>query len=65
MSEIMYINLEPVWSVCPIFCGLTPLKQGPFQTKQGAFGFQVILELGWPPTSDTRLVKGIKQAIYD
>ena len=37
----IYIYLEPV---CPLFWGLDPPKQGPFQAKQGApFGFQVTL----------------------
>ena len=27
--------------VCPLFWGLNPSKQGPFQAKQGSFGFQV------------------------
>jgi len=32
------IYLEPV---CPLFRGLDPPKEGPFQSKQGLFGFQV------------------------
>ena len=32
------IYLEPI---CPLFLGFNPPKQGPFQSKQGSFGFQV------------------------
>ena len=31
--------LEPV---CPLFWGLNPPKEGPFHSKQGSFGFQVV-----------------------
>ena len=34
-----FLYLQPV---CPLFWGLNPPKQGPFQTKQGSFGFQVL-----------------------
>ena len=35
-----YIYLEPM---CPLFVGFNPPKQGPFQSKQGSFGFQVYI----------------------
>ena len=38
INTYRYIYLEPV---CPLFWGLNPAKQGPFQAKQGSFGFQV------------------------
>ena len=34
----LHIYLEPF---CPLFWGSNPPKQGPFQPKQGSFGFQV------------------------
>ena len=36
----IYKHLEPV---CPLLWGLNPPKQGPFQAKQGSFGFQAII----------------------
>ena len=35
-----YIYLEPV---CPLFWGFNPPKEGPFQSKEGSFGFQVYI----------------------
>ena len=40
----IYIYLEPV---CPLFWGLNPLKEGPFQSKQGSFGFYIYLDHPW------------------
>ena len=40
MCMYIYIYLEPV---CPLFWGFNPPKQGPFQSKQGSFGFQVYI----------------------
>ena len=36
------IYLEPKW---PLFLKVNPPKQGPFQSKQGSFGFQVYIYL--------------------
>ena len=38
----IFAYLEPV---CPLFWGFNPPKQGPFQSKQGSFGFQVYMRL--------------------
>ena len=40
LVERQHAYLEPV-NVGPFFGGLNPPKQGPFQAKQGSFGFQV------------------------
>ena len=39
----MPLYLEPV---CPLFWWLNPPKQGPFQPKQGSFGFQAYTKGG-------------------
>ncbi len=36
--SVTCIYLEPVW---PLFWGLNPPKEGPFQSQEGSFGFQV------------------------
>ncbi len=36
-----YTYLEPV---CPLFWGFSPPKEGPLQSKQGSFGFQIYIE---------------------
>ena len=43
MTLIIYkysIYLQPV---CPLLWGFNPPKEGPFQSKQGSFGFQVYI----------------------
>ena len=35
----VYIYVYIYISVCPLFGGLNPTKEGPFHSKQGSFGF--------------------------
>ena len=43
-TEKHFLYLEPV---CPLFLGFNPPKDGPLQSKQGSFGFQVIKANGF------------------